>query len=102
MKNLLDHFPKQSEKVFGIVTGSPGSFGGMRAALQLQTLIYGLMGIGSPQMLIVPEMDSKFQEDGTLINDKFQTSVDSFMERFLWLSRAVTYSRTMNTFKKSA
>lgn len=94
LKNFLDHFPKQTEKVFGIVTASPGAFGGMRAALQLQTLIYGLMGIGSPQMLIVPGVDSKFREDGTLIDENFGESVNVFIERFLWLSRAVSYSRT--------
>src|SRR5215204_5602109 len=33
MKNLLDHFPKQYHKVFGIVTASPGALGGIRAAM---------------------------------------------------------------------
>ena len=32
LKNLLDHFPKQHHKTFGIVTASPGAMGGMRAA----------------------------------------------------------------------
>ena len=95
LKNFLDHFPKQTEKVFGIVTASPGAFGGMRAALQLQTLVYGLMGIGSPQMLIVPSVDSKFLEDGSLTDEKFAESVNIFIERFLWLSRAVSYSRAV-------
>src|SRR6476620_10325504 len=30
LKNLLDHFPKQSHKVFGLVTASPGALGGVR------------------------------------------------------------------------
>lgn len=102
LKNFLDHFPKQSEKVFGIVTASPGAFGGIRAALQLQTLIYGLMGIGSPQMLIVPGVDSKFLEDGTLTDVKFAESVNVFIERFLWLSRAVAYSRATAVVKRCA
>jgi len=102
LKNFLDHFPKQNEKVFGIVTASPGAFGGMRAALQLQTLVYGLMGIGSPQMLIVPGVDSKFLEDGTLTDEAFGQSVDVFIERFLWLSRAVAYSRATTVIKKCA
>src|SRR5688572_27705619 len=102
LKNFLDHFPKQTEKVFGIVTASPGAFGGIRAALQVQTLIYGLMGIGSPQMLIVPGVDSKFLEDGTLTDEAFGQSVDVFIERFLWLSRAVAYSRATTVIKKCA
>ena len=38
LKNLLDHFPKQHHKPFGIVTASPGAMGGMRAAQQLLLL----------------------------------------------------------------
>jgi len=102
LKNFIDYFPKQNDKVFGIVTASPGAFGGMRAALQLQTLIYGLMGIGSPQMLIVPGVDSKFLEDGTLTDEAFTKSVDVFIERFLWLSHAIAYSRATAVIKKCA
>src|ERR1700754_4838894 len=36
LKNLLDHFPKQYHKPFGLATGSTGAMGGIRAAQQLQ------------------------------------------------------------------
>src|SRR5579875_3878287 len=72
LKNLLDHFPKQHHKVFGIVTGSPGALGGIRAAMQLQQLIYALFGIGSPYMLITPQVDKKFDEAGNLLDASFQ------------------------------
>src|SRR3954466_3751476 len=64
LKNLLDHFPKQHHKVFGIVTASPGGLGGVRAALQLQELVYALFGIGSPYMLVIPFVDKKFDGEG--------------------------------------
>jgi NAD(P)H-dependent FMN reductase len=102
MKNFLDHFPKQTQKTLGIVTASPGAFGGMRAAMQLQSLTYGLMGIGSPQMLIVPELQKKFDENGQLIDFTFAESVDSFIESFLWLGHAVAYARTASVVKKCA
>src|SRR5258705_4476595 len=35
LKNLLDHFPKQHRKPFGIVTASPGAFVRLWAAHQL-------------------------------------------------------------------
>ena len=89
MKNLLDHFPKQNHKVFGIVTGSPGPLGGMRAAMQLQQLVYGLFGIGSPHMLIVPMADKKFNEEGDLIDAGFEKSVDVFLKEYLWLAEKV-------------
>ena len=90
MKNLLDHFPKQQHKVFGIATASPGALGGMRAAMQLQQLVFGLFGIGSPHMLIVPQVDKKFSEDGMLTDQSFQKSIDLFISEFLWLTRKIS------------
>jgi NAD(P)H-dependent FMN reductase len=86
LKNLLDHFPKQNHKVFGLVTASPGALGGMRAAMQLQQLVYALFGVGSPHMLITPMVDKKFDAEGNLIDSGFQKSIDVFMKEFLWLA----------------
>ncbi len=89
MKNLLDHFPKQYHKVFGIVTASPGALGGIRAAMQLQQVVYGLFGIGSPHMLIVPAVDKKFTENGDLLDPSFEKSINIFIKEFLWLAEKV-------------
>lgn len=89
MKNLLDHFPKQSHKVFGIATASQGSLGGMRAAISLQQLIFALFGIGSPYMLVTPAVDKKFDEEGNLQDPSFQKSVDVFVKEFIWLAEKV-------------
>jgi NAD(P)H-dependent FMN reductase len=90
MKNLLDHFPKQYHKVFGIVTASPGALGGIRAAMQLQQVIYGLFGIGSPHMLIVPTVDKKFSKDGDITDPSFEKNVDMFLNEFLWLAEKLS------------
>lgn len=89
LKNLLDHFPKQSHKVFGLVTASPGALGGMRAAMQLQNLVFALFGIGSPHMLITPQVDKKFDAEGNLLDPGFQKSIDVFVKEFLWLAEKV-------------
>jgi NAD(P)H-dependent FMN reductase len=89
LKNLLDHFPKQYHKVFGIVTASPGTLGGIRAAIQLQQLVYALFGIGSPHMLVVPAVDKKFNEDGKLLDPSFEKSINIFVNEFLWLAEKV-------------
>ena len=89
LKNLLDHFPKQHHKVFGIVTASPGALGGIRAALQLQELIFALFGIGSPYMLVTPQVDKKFDTEGNLIDESFRKSVDLFIKEFLWLGEKI-------------
>lgn len=89
LKNLLDHFPKQHHKVFAIATASPGMLGGIRAAMQLQELIYALFGIGSPYMLVTPQVDKKFDEDGNLLDANFQKSIDIFINEFIWLAEKI-------------
>ncbi|HYH16238.1 MAG TPA: NAD(P)H-dependent oxidoreductase [Flavisolibacter sp.] len=89
IKNLLDHFPKQHRKPFGIVTASPGALGGIRAAMQLQQLIFALFGIGSPYMLVTPQVDKKFDAEGNLLDESFKKSVDQFVTEFLWLAEKV-------------
>lgn len=86
LKNLLDHFPKQNHKTFGIVTASPGAFGGMRAAQQLLLLVPALFGIASPYLLLVPAVDKKFSPDGDLLDPAFQKSIHNFTAEFLWLA----------------
>lgn len=89
LKNLLDHFPKQHHKPFGIVTASPGAFGGIRAAQQLLLLVPALFGITSPYLLVVPAVDKKFNAQGGLIDEKFQNSIHNFITEFLWLAENV-------------
>lgn len=86
MKNLLDHFPKQHHKPFGIVTASPGVMGGIRASQQLLQLIPALFGIASPYLLIVPQVDKKFDGEGNLIDQSFYKSVHNFISEFIWLA----------------
>jgi NAD(P)H-dependent FMN reductase len=90
LQNLLDHFPKQSRKAFGLVTGSPGGLGGARASQQLLLLVPALFGIAAPNMLLVPFLDQKFSVEGELIDPNFQKSVDTFTTEFLWLAESLT------------
>lgn len=89
MKNMLDHFPKQRHKTFGLVTASPGALGGMRAAQQLLLLVPALFGITSPYLLVVPSIDKKFAADGSITDEAFANSVHNFTTEFLWLAEKV-------------
>jgi len=90
LKNLLDHYPKQHHKPFAIATASPGALGGIRAAQQMQLLVIALFGIGSPYMLIVPQVDKKFDPTGNLIDETFLNSVHNFVSEFLWMAERLT------------
>jgi NAD(P)H-dependent FMN reductase len=86
MKNLLDHFPKQHHKPFGIVTASPGAMGGIRSSQQLLQLVPALFGIASPYLLIVPAVDKKFDVEGNLLDPSFEKNIHNFISEFLWLT----------------
>jgi NAD(P)H-dependent FMN reductase len=89
LKNLLDHFPKQHRKPFGIVTASPGPFGGLRAAQQLLSLVPALFGVASPYLLVTPTVDKKFGPSGELLDESFANKVHVFVTEFLWLAEKV-------------
>ncbi|MFI5221930.1 MAG: NADPH-dependent FMN reductase [Bacteroidia bacterium] len=95
MKNLLDHFPKTvyARKAIGIVTASDGSFGGMRAAQQMQQLICALFGIPCPQMLIIPQVDKKFETGGKLNDETFTRNIQNFLTEYLWLAESLFKSK---------
>lgn len=95
MKNLLDHFPKQHHKPFGIVTASPGAMGGMRATQQLLLLVPALFGIASPYMLVVPSVDKKFDEEGNLLDQSFEKNIHNFVAEFLWLAESIVPEKTL-------
>jgi NAD(P)H-dependent FMN reductase len=95
LKNLLDHFPKQHHKTFGIVTASTGAFGGMRATQQLLLLVPALFGIASPYMLVIPAVDKKFSPEGDLLEQNFFNSVHNFVTEFLWIAERVTKEKVI-------
>lgn len=90
LNNLLDHFPKQARKTFGLATASVGAMGGMRASQQLLLLVPALFGIASPNLLVVPTVDKKFDAEGNLLDEAFQKSIDVFAKEFLWLAEKIT------------
>lgn len=89
LKNLLDHYPKQYHKPFGIVTATPGALGGMRAAQQLLQLVPALFGIASPYLLIVPAIEKKFDTAGELIDQGFAHQVNNFLHEYVWLAESL-------------
>jgi NAD(P)H-dependent FMN reductase len=89
LQNLLDHFPKQSKKVFGLATASTGALGGARSSQQLLLLVPALFGIASPHLLITPQVDKKFDAEGNLTDGSFQAAIDTFIREFLWLTESV-------------
>ncbi|MBS1575602.1 MAG: NAD(P)H-dependent oxidoreductase [Bacteroidetes bacterium] len=94
LKNVLDHYPKQHHKPFGIVTASTGMYGGMRATQQMLLMVPALFGIASPYMLVVPFVDKKISIDGDLLDESFTHNVHNFITEFLWLAESIVKEKT--------
>jgi NAD(P)H-dependent FMN reductase len=95
LQNLLDHFPKQNKKVFGLAAASTGAMGGMRSTQQLLLLVPALFAIASPQLLVTPFVDKKFDAQGNLLDENFSKSIHLFITDFLWLAEAVYKEKTI-------
>ncbi|UAY57221.1 NADPH-dependent FMN reductase [Arachidicoccus terrestris] len=87
--NWFGHFPKQLHKAFGLVTASNGALGGIRAAMDLQHFSLALFGVPSAQMLVIGEVDKKFDASGNLTAEVFQSNIDNFVAEFLWLAEKI-------------
>ncbi len=91
LKNMTDHFSKAefSKKAIGVVSVSSGPMGGIRGALHMQQLVLALFAYPVPQMMLVPEVQHKFSEDGRLTDTAFAKKLDTFLKDYLWLAGAI-------------
>ncbi len=71
--------------------------GGMRASQQLLLMVPALFGIASPQLLITPLVDKKFDENNNLIDESFRKNIDSFAKEFLWLAENITVKKSIES-----
>jgi NAD(P)H-dependent FMN reductase len=99
LKNAVDYL-KESEfarKAIGVVSVTSGPMGGMRGAISMQQLVLGVSGFALPQMLLVPQVSQKFDEQGNLLDPAFQSKTDFFLNNFIWLAEAVSEKKKSNT-----
>jgi NAD(P)H-dependent FMN reductase len=98
LTNLLDHFLEEYFwRPSAIVCYSGGSFGGVRAAVQLRATL-SEMGMPSiPSILPIPRVSSAFTEDGTPTDDALAPRADRFLIEFEWYVRALKAERAKGT-----
>lgn len=85
LKNFIDVFAKDpfTHKAIGVVTGSAGAMGGIRAAYQLQQTVLSIHGFPHPSMLTVSKMSEVLDENGNIISDSYAKKQAAFLETFL-------------------
>ena len=94
LSNLLDHFLEEwFWKPSAIVCYSAGPFGGVRAAMQLRSML-GELGMSSiPSILPVPKVQSAFAEDGTPTDAGMHGRASDFFDELEWYARAFAAER---------
>lgn len=100
LTNLMFHFLEEYQyKTAGIVSYSPGGFGGARMAVHLRAPLAELGLITIPSMLHVPGIHKALTMEGKHTDEQAGSSLDSFTESFLdeaeWYARALKQARRM-------
>lgn len=98
LSNLLDHFLEEYFfKPSAIVCYSVGPFGGVRAAMQLRSML-AEMGMSSiPSLLPFPKAQEMLAEDGHPTGDHPGKSADRFFTELEWYANALKAARAGGT-----
>jgi NAD(P)H-dependent FMN reductase len=94
LKNLLDYFLEEYFwRPSGIVSYSQGSFGGVRAAMQLRMTLAELGMSSVPSLMPIPAIQNALSEDGVPAEERLVKSMARFLDEFEWYARALKAER---------
>ena len=94
LSNILDHFLEEwFWKPSAIVSYSAGPFGGVRATVQLRTMLAELGMSSIPSTFAVPRVQDAFGEDGTPRDPKMHDRVQKFLDELEWYACALRDAR---------
>ncbi len=98
LKNMLDHFLEEwFWRPSAIASYSQGSYGGVRAAMQLRMTLAELGMPSISPLLAVPRVDKAFAEDGTPTDDAWLRRAAKFLDEFEWHVAAQKAQRALGT-----
>ena len=94
LSNLLDHFLEEYFfRPSAIVCYSGGSFGGVRAAMQLRMTLAELGMASIPSLFPVPKVGQAFDEEGKAKDPAYERRVGRFLDELEWHARALQAER---------
>lgn len=98
LSNLLDHFLDEYYfRPSAICCYSVGSFGGVRAAMQLRAML-AEMGMSSiPSILPFPKAQEMLDENGAPTGDRPRKSAQRFCDELEWYANALKAAREQGT-----
>src|SRR5689334_12731126 len=85
LSNLLDHFLEEYFfRPSAIVCYSAGSFGGVRAAVQLRAMLCELGTPSIPSVLPVPSVQDAFDDEGRPLDQAYHRRAGRFLDELEW------------------
>lgn len=94
LKNLLDHFLEEYHwRPSAIMSYSAGRFGGIRAAVELRTVLAALGMPTVPATLSIPTIHTALTEDGLPKDSWIDGAADRFLTEFEWYASALAAKR---------
>ena len=95
LSNLLDHFLEEYFfRPSAIVCYSGGSFGGVRAAMQLRAML-GELGMPSvPSIFPIPRVATAFADDGAPLDPSWDKRFEKFAGELEWYANALRDARS--------
>ncbi len=98
LKNLLDHYQKEYLfKPSAIASYSAGSFGGVRAAIQLRIILGELGTPAISSMLTFPVVQELFDEKGYVQNKKIIPRTERFIDELEFYAIALKKQKNEGT-----
>ena len=98
LKNLLDHFLEEYFfRPSAIVCYSGGSFGGVRAAMQLRMTLAELGTVTIPSLFPIPKVQDAFDESGRPQDPATERRIVRFLDELEWFARALQTARAAGT-----
>jgi NAD(P)H-dependent FMN reductase len=94
LTNLIDHF--MEEYFFtpsAIVSYSVGTFGGVRAAMQLRTLLPEVGMPTIPTIFPISKIQDVFDKGGNLLDPRYAKRVGKFLDELEWFAHAFKSQR---------
>jgi len=96
LKNLLDHYLEEFFwRPATIVTYSGGRFAGVRAGVQLRTVLGELGMVTIPSQCPYPNVGTTFAEDGTTTEEWIVRQTDAVITEFEWYAHALKAQRAL-------
>src|SRR4051794_2386436 len=94
LKNLLDHFLEEYFwRPSAIVCYSAGTFGGVRAAMQLRAMLCELGTPSIPSLLPIPKVQDAFDDDSRALDEAHHRRADRFLAELEWYATALRTAR---------